>query len=254
MSQFIRRLARIQLAPASLVPLNPAPVQPTFSPYRSACPSISQSMSAHTAPGRPADTGRPTGRATVSPSPDRGDDDETFHRFVSEHPKLLAFRQAHPSIIPTRSALIPSKDHLAYNLTCTTLSGADLIQPQPYVFTADEAGSVIAFYRLGRRLAGHAGIVHGGVSAALLDECMCRACFPRLPAKIAVTAKLEVEYKAPVPVGSTVVIRAETVRVEGRKAYVSAWVEDAKGKGGLYVRAEGLFVEPRWAGEMASIF
>ncbi|KAL2132046.1 hypothetical protein VTI74DRAFT_4275 [Chaetomium olivicolor] len=197
-----------------------------------------------------------------APNPEPDPEDAPFHSYITSHPKFHHFITSRPPnsppLILSRSALVPQAAHAPFNLTCATLSGPDLIHPRPYVYTDDRAGSVIAFYRLGRRLAGHSGIVHGGVSAAILDECMCRACFPRLPAKIAVTVKLEVEYKSPMEVGRVVVVHAETVRVEGRKAWVRARIEDAnaegEGEGRVYVEAEGLFVQPRWAGEMASIY
>ncbi|KAF2712775.1 hypothetical protein K504DRAFT_339710, partial [Pleomassaria siparia CBS 279.74] len=89
-------------------------------------------------------------------------------------------------------------------LTETTLLCPDMISREPYVFTDDESGSLIAFYHLGSKLAGHSRIVHGGLAAVLLDECMGRACFPRLVGKVAVTAKLELNYKSPIPVNSVV--------------------------------------------------
>ncbi|KAK3896957.1 HotDog domain-containing protein [Staphylotrichum tortipilum] len=204
------------------------------------------------------------------------DEEAAFDRLVANHPLLAAFRAESAAatttttptplntnpltptdgIILSRSALLPSPAHVPYNLTCTTLSGPGLISPRPYVFTDPARGAVIAFYRLGRRLAGHSGLVHGGVLAAVLDECMCRACFGRLEKKIAVTARLGVEYKAPVRVGGVVVVVAETGGVEGRKAWVDARVVKAEeGEGGkVLVKAEGLFVEPRWAGEMDGIY
>lgn len=75
-----------------------------------------------------------------------------------------------------------------------------------------------------------------------------------MPGRVAVTARLEVDYLAPVRVGGEgVVVLAETVRVEGRKAWVRARVEDVGGRG-MVVRAEGLFVQPRWAGEMVGVY
>ena len=240
-----RQLVRAQHAALQRSPTLPIPRRLRS---HSVTPSPTlQAAPIHTAPDQPPIT---------TSSPDADPDPDPFATLVTTHPALHAFRQTHhpAPLILTRSALVPPPAHVPYNLTCTTLSGPDLIAPQPYVFTAEPAGAVLAFYRLGRRLAGHAGLVHGGVLAVLLDECMCRAGLMRLPGRVAVTARLEVEYLAPVRVGGEgVVVHAETVRVEGRKAWVRARVEDV-GDGGVVVRAEGLFVQPRWAGEMVGVY
>lgn len=109
---------------------------------------------------------------------------------ADNHSATAEFRRR-PSIDECRSVLKVDKEHLPHNLTSTTLAGDDMLSSNPYVFIHNEGGCILAFYYLGCTLAGHAGIVHGGMSAVLLDECMGRACFPRLPGKVAVTTKLE---------------------------------------------------------------
>ena len=173
-----------------------------------------------------------------------------FHSIVANHPTALEFQQR-TSIQSSRSVLAIKPENLPDSLLGTTLVGFETIA-QPYVFMDDEAGSLLAFYYLGHRLAGHVGIVHGGIAAVILDECMGRACFPQLPGKIAVTAKLELEYKSPVPVNSVVLIQADTKIVQGRKAWVEATVQDAN-DGQHLVKATALFVQPRWADEMSQV-
>lgn len=173
-------------------------------------------------------------------------------RFISyNHTAVIDF-QTRLSAVEHRSVLNIQPEHIDNNLTQTTLGGQDMVPYRPYVFTDDTSGSVLAFYHLGKRLAGHAGIVHGGIPAVLLDEVMGRACFPRLAGKIAVTTKLDLEYKSPIPVGSNVLIRADTREVQGRKAWVDAVVEDAV-DGRIHVKATALFIEPRWAKDMAKV-
>ncbi|KAF7556249.1 hypothetical protein G7046_g6347 [Stylonectria norvegica] len=174
-----------------------------------------------------------------------------FDSIVANHPATLDFQQQSPNVQTARSVLAIKPEHMSCSLLGTTLAGAETII-QPYVFTDDDAGSILAFYHLGRRLAGHAGIVHGGISAVLLDECMGRACFPQLPGKIAVTVKLELEYKSPISVDSVVLVRAFTKKVEGRKAYVEAVIQDAN-DGRDLVKAAALFVQPKWAAEMSEV-
>ncbi|KAG7152524.1 hypothetical protein HYQ46_011629 [Verticillium longisporum] len=68
--------------------------------------------------------------------------------------------------------------------------------------------------------------------------------------KVAVTARLEVNYRKPTPAGTFVVLRAETQRVEGRKAWVAGRIEtlvdETKGeKPVVLVEANGLFISPK---------
>lgn len=182
---------------------------------------------------------------------DSSNEEITLRSLVATHASLTEFRER-LSIKESRSVLIIQPEHLAYNLTNTTLLGPHMIATQPFVFLDDCTGSLLAFYHLGRKLAGHAGIVHGGLIAVLLDECMGRASFPRLPGKIAVTAKLELEYQNPLYVDTVILIRANTIKAQGRKAWVEATVEDAR-DGRLLTKGSGLFVEPKWAAEMAQM-
>lgn len=71
------------------------------------------------------------------------------------------------------------------------------------------------------------------------------------------TANLNIDYRRPAPAGSFFVLRAVTVKVEGRKAWVEGRIETlplAGGGGGevdgepvLVVEARALFIEPRHA-------
>lgn len=169
---------------------------------------------------------------------------------VNSHPSALDF-QLRANIKITQSLLAIAPENLPYSLLNTTLNGPETIS-SPRAFIDDDAGSVLAFYHLGAKLAGHTGIVHGGICGVILDECMGRACFGLLPAKIAVTAKLELEYKSPIPVGSVIEVRADTTELQGRKAWVEATVRDAR-DGRDLVKAKALFVQPKWAGEMSQV-
>lgn len=187
----------------------------------------------------------------------------SLEALVTNHPVLGAFRNranTAATINESRSPLLIPPQDLPNNLTSSTLAGPDMLSEPPYVFTNDEAGTLIAFYRLGSRLAGHRGIVHGGIAAVLLDECMGRACFPLLKGKIGVTAQLDIKYRGAMKTGSDVLVRAETTEVEGRKAWVRGWIEDARSGDGeneddgkVLVEATALFIEPRWAADMPRV-
>lgn len=85
---------------------------------------------------------------------------------------------------------------------------------------------------------GAAGLAHGGLLAAALDEAM--GALHWLLMKPAVTARLEVDYVAPVPVGSEVQLVARITGVSGRKIYTAA----VAGIGDrVILRASAIFVQ-----------
>ena len=124
--------------------------------------------------------------------------------------------------------------------------------------------------RVGRRLNGHGGIVHGGVLSLLFDEAMGWACEclrlrdeddgdddvvdrsidgptttptpPSAPTTAAVTANLTVDFRAPLPEGSEGVIRVyHHGERDGRKIRFTATLESVDG-GVTYAEASSLFV------------
>lgn len=64
---------------------------------------------------------------------------------------------------------------------------------------------------------GAPGLAHGGILASALDEGMGFLMY--LLEEPAVTARLEVDYRKPVPVGSELHLEGEVVRREGRKIW-----------------------------------
>jgi predicted thioesterase len=62
---------------------------------------------------------------------------------------------------------------------------------------------------------------------------------------MAVTARLEIDFVAPVPVGRTVVIDAVCTGVDGRKIYVEGSGRLDSEDGVVVVRSKGLFVAVR---------
>lgn len=138
----------------------------------------------------------------------------------------------------------------ARSLTAGTLAGPNKIVVPPYVFSEKTGKELVSFMYLGSDICGHPGIVHGGMLATLLDEGLARCCFPALPNKVGVTANLNVDYRAPAMADSYVALRAETVKVEGRKAWVEGRIETLPEDGSapvVLVQAKALFVEPKQA-------
>lgn len=181
---------------------------------------------------------------------------------INEHIKNSALAQklrADPAYTESRPHLKIPEAMRNHNLTGGTLLGEDKLAVPPLNFadTDSELPSLIQFSYLGPSLCGHPGIIHGGLLATLLDEGLARACFPALPNKVGVTASLTINYKVPCPADSYVVLRAQTTKVEGRKAWVKGWIEilgDGEEEGVHVVEAEALFIEPRGAKNMARIY
>lgn len=112
-------------------------------------------------------------------------------------------------------------------------------------FLADD-GTVVCDAVVPDTYEGPPGYAHGGIIATLLDEAMSKAV--RAHGVVAMTAKLEVEYKRPIPSsapGEAKAVRLEgrLAKSEGRKHWVEARILDA---GGVEVAAgKGLFIAIR---------
>ena len=197
-------------------------------------------------------------------------DAETLDMFTPSTEEVAEIEKALFSHPITRGLLqdekyIASRPHLkipeklkAQNLTGGTLLGPDKIAVPPLQFTTDDGSSFVSLQYLGPALCGHPGIVHGGLLATLLDEGLARCCFPALPNKVGVTASLKIDYKAPCMAGQVVVLRAETTKVEGRKAWVKGRLEtladESKGEKPIVLtEGEALFIEPRQAATMRRV-
>ena len=168
-------------------------------------------------------------------------------KIMSNHPVSKRLR-ADPAWTESRPHMTYPEPHKKHSLTAGTLLGPGRVPVPPLVFTDDK--HLVAISYLGTDMCGHAGIVHGGMLATMLDEGMGRCAFMSLPSHIGVTATLTVNYKKPTPAGSFVILKAETVKVEGRKAWVKSTLEvlgTADEPGVVLVEGEGLFIEPKYA-------
>ncbi|KAE8144343.1 HotDog domain-containing protein [Aspergillus avenaceus] len=176
--------------------------------------------------------------------------------FIRNHPLAVSLRE-NPAFTESRPHLKVPAELRARNLTAGTLSGPGRIVVPPYIFAEDGGKSLVAMFYLGADICGHPGIVHGGLLATLLDESMARCCFPALPNKVGVTANLNIDYRRPAMADAYAVLRAETVKVDGRKAWVQGRIETLPKNGEepvVLVEAKALFVEPKQAAAMSSLY
>lgn len=110
----------------------------------------------------------------------------------------------------------------------------------------DERGRVSSEFRLGAAYEGPPTLVHGGVLALVLDQ-MLGECVGSL-GRPGMTGTLSVRYHRPTPLGD---LRAEAWidRVEGIKTWAKGHV---LGPDGVTAEAEGVFILPRWARDLAA--
>jgi uncharacterized protein (TIGR00369 family) len=98
-------------------------------------------------------------------------------------------------------------------------------------------------FTVGEHHMGAAGLAHGGILASAVDETLGSLSW--LMHRMAVTARLEIDYVAPAPVGRSVVIDAVCTGVDGRKTYVECSGRLDSEDGVVVVRSKGLFVAVR---------
>ncbi|KLU84484.1 hypothetical protein MAPG_03525 [Magnaporthiopsis poae ATCC 64411] len=173
--------------------------------------------------------------------------DEAIASFISEPwcAKLLT----EPSMtveIPASRYRKPSGED---ELFAHTLNNKDNISaylsiyktPQP----EEAVKEITLLFRLGSGLNGYPATIQGGIVAALFDEAtgsililnMLRRVWPKIPA---MTAYLNTTFLKPVPACAVVLCRARVDKIDGRKVFLSAVLED--GNGNALAKAEALFV------------
>jgi acyl-coenzyme A thioesterase PaaI-like protein len=114
----------------------------------------------------------------------------------------------------------------------------------PMVVHHEDDGRCWSEFVLGSAYEGPPGLVHGGVSALLLDHILGEAASEGMT-KPRFTGTLTAKYLRGTPLGP---LRAEAfvVRTEGVKTYARGHISDAAG---ITVEAEGVFIQPAWARE-----
>jgi acyl-coenzyme A thioesterase PaaI-like protein len=114
----------------------------------------------------------------------------------------------------------------------------------PIVVNHEGGGRCWAEFVLGSAYEGPPTLVHGGVSALVLDHMLGEAASEGL-SRARFTGTISVKYLRGTPLGP---LRSEAWidRVEGRKVFARGFISDAAG---ITVESEGIFIEPAWARE-----
>jgi len=88
---------------------------------------------------------------------------------------------------------------------------------------------------------GFPGILHGGLSATLLDEVMGRCLMVSGEERWMVSAKLEVRYRKPIPIGDPLTVMGEIV--EDRGPLVETRGEIRLSDESLAAQAKGIYIQ-----------
>lgn len=133
---------------------------------------------------------------------------------------------------PAPGSPIPSHYRLCFGCGTDHDSGLHISM------TTESDLSVEAEFVVGDPHQGAPGLAHGGILAAAADEVMGAANW--LLMTPAVTARLEVDFAGPVPVGSAVRLRAAIVGQAGRKVYT---VAEGRTRERPVLHARGMFLQ-----------
>ncbi|EQC27838.1 hypothetical protein, variant 3 [Saprolegnia diclina VS20] len=110
------------------------------------------------------------------------------------------------------------------------------------VFGHVDKQSTTSFVHFGNSLCGHEGIVHGGCISTICDELFGWTMYWIMD-KAGFTANLNVNFRKPLPAQTLAIVTTELERIEGRKVYLKAKVQDAEGN--TYTEATSLFIMPK---------
>ncbi|KAK3498116.1 Adenylylsulfate kinase-domain-containing protein [Neurospora crassa] len=195
-------------------------------------------------------TSPPSDAETVSLFTPPDDDARAKENFINSHPLTLSLR-ANPDFIESRPHMKIPEAWRKRNLTGGVLMGPGKVVVPPFSFSEKTGKNFVQISHVGTDLCGHMGVIHGGFLATMLDEGLARCCFPVLPFNVGMTAKLDINYKAPAVADQYLVLRATTVKVEGRKAWVEGHIETLPSKEGeeptVLVTASALYISPKQA-------
>jgi acyl-coenzyme A thioesterase PaaI-like protein len=139
--------------------------------------------------------------------------------------------------IPPMEKLQPTLKQLPEHGSCF-LCGSENPHNPGLCWYVDEKGAVSSEFTLTLAQQGPPGHAHGGLSAAVLDEVMGAAVWQA--GYMVAAARIEVNYRKPVPLGELIQTRGCITRRVRRKIYTRGEIYLPSGT--LLVEGKGLFV------------
>ncbi|KAK0619205.1 HotDog domain-containing protein [Immersiella caudata] len=192
---------------------------------------------------------------TQKPNPTREEaipDPEVAH--FAAIPWCAAHVAATPNAVFEKCLTRYPKPDFEETLMAETLNRPDAIKAYTVFYSQpanpqDLITEVGAFLTLGPMINGWRGICHGGIVMSIMDECLGQLAAINRQRGVGsqaeqMTAYLNTKFLSPVRTsveGTTVMVRARTTKMEGRKQFVEGHMEDEKGT--VLCRSEGLFVQ-----------
>lgn len=113
----------------------------------------------------------------------------------------------------------------------------------PLVVHHEAVGRCWSEFVLGPSYEGPPNLVHGGISAMILDQLLGEAASERM-SKPRFTGTITVRYLRSTPLGEPLRCEAWIDRIQGFKSFARGTISDSAG---ITVEAEGIFIVPGWA-------
>lgn len=159
----------------------------------------------------------------------------------STEPALEEIRTYKRMVLPERASEYAG--HAIFGL----LLGEDMIESyevfkSPKNDTENE-NVLIALVKFGGSVDGHPGVVHGGILSLIFDDALGFG-YEAIEVSHAVTANLNIDFRAPVPAGAHVRVAAQLEHREGRKLFWTAQMTSLD-QSVLYAEAKSLYIIPR---------
>jgi acyl-coenzyme A thioesterase PaaI-like protein len=142
----------------------------------------------------------------------------------------------------TRDQLPVLDDPVQFRRVYNPVSGVGSALAPPLEIRRVDDG-VVAETTLGLPYEGPPSYVHGGVSALLMDQVLGSAAIAA--GLWGMTARLELDYRRPVPLDTPLQLRAGVTDSAGRRVVVTGTIALAEAPGQALVEARGVFVSPR---------
>jgi acyl-coenzyme A thioesterase PaaI-like protein len=138
---------------------------------------------------------------------------------------------------------LPPVDDLAQGRRTYNPVGGDGNPLAPPLRVRAEGDGVVAEVTLGLVYEGPPTLVHGGVSALMMDQLLAVATADA--GLWGMTARLELDYRRPVPLEVPLVLRARISENTGRKTIATGTIARADDPDQTLLEARGVFVTPR---------
>jgi acyl-coenzyme A thioesterase PaaI-like protein len=142
----------------------------------------------------------------------------------------------------TRDQLPSLDDPVQFRRVYNPVSGVGSALAPPLAIRRVEGG-VVAEATLDLPYEGPPSYVHGGMSALLMDQLLGSAAIAA--GLWGMTARLELDYRRPVPLETPLLLRAEVTESAGRKVVITGTIALAEAPEQALVEARGVFVTPR---------